>query len=370
MNDRWSVEVQETDESDVRSYVCTALPITVGRHEGNDVRLARPFVSSFHARIEQTKAGLSVTDLASTNGVLVQHASGKDMRIASHQPHPLSRCENQFSIGAYRIRIRSADVLAAGASDPLSLPSFTARGSSDVAQPAAPPSLPGCERSVPRSRHDRLEGSQRRACEASALVALEELARALAPGQQLDTPGEVAQLIGRLQLSLELSCRGLVRLRRGQRRCASALRLPLAAPDAGLAMEDAEQLTRQLLDASLPVAELRAGLGAEFQALARHQVALLEGMIEGAGALLEELSPERIEAHAEGQRPSRWLLVPGKLRSLQRAYREHHAQLRRKDGVLSLVFGRAFRAAYTAYLGGAQAPPAPARSARGRGQLR
>ncbi|MEY4548205.1 MAG: hypothetical protein RL685_4400 [Pseudomonadota bacterium] len=370
MNDSWSVEVQEADESDVRSYVCSALPITIGRHEGNDVRLGRPFVSSFHARIEQARAGLSVTDLASTNGVLVQHASGKELRIASHQPHALSRCENQFSIGAYRIRIRSADPFAAAASDPLSLPSFTARGSCDVAEPAAPPSLPGYDPIVPHSRRDRVEGSQRRACEAMALAALEELARALTPGQQLNTPEEVAQLIGRLQLSLELSCRGLVRLRRGQRRCASALRLPLAASDAGLATEDAEQLTRQLLDARVPLAELRAGLGAEFQALARHQVALLEGMIEGAGALLEELSPERIEARAEGQRASRWLPLAGKLRSLQRAYREHHAQLRRKDGALSLVFGRAFRDAYTAYLGGAQPRPALVPSARRPGKLR
>jgi predicted component of type VI protein secretion system len=140
--------------------------------------------------------------------------------------------------------------------------------------------------------------------------------------------------------------------------------------DAGLATEDAEQLTRQLLDARLPVAKLRAGLGAEFQALARHQVALLEGMIEGAGALLEELSPARIEARAEGQRPSHWLPLVGKLRSLQRAYREQHARLRRKDGALSLVFGRAFRDAYTAYLRGAQPRLSLARSAPGPGKLR
>jgi predicted component of type VI protein secretion system len=367
MSERWGVEVLEGDEGEARSYVFTELPITIGRHEGNDVRLPRPFVSAFHARIERAGGVLCVLDLDSTNGVRARRAGGKEARIASREPWALDGCDDELAIGAYRIRIRSAPEDLA--SDALSLPSLGARGSYGAAASVLAASLAIDEPSVPHSSGEAGRASRRRACEATALLALEELTRSLAPGQRLDTPGDVAQLISRLQLALELSSRGLVRLRRAQQRCVSALRLPSPASDVGIGADDPEQLTRQLLNPRLPVAELRTGLRAEFQALARHQVALLEGMIQGAGALLDELSPDRIEAQAESSPAHRWRPLAGKLHSLRRAYLEHHAQLRRKDGVLSLVFGRAFRDAYAAYLAGA-CSQASARSARGPRKLR
>lgn len=353
MSERWQVEVREGEGGSVLRYVFTELPITIGRHEGNDVRLPRRFVSGFHARIERASSGLSVLDVSRTNGVRVRGEGGKEARIARERPQPLSHSDNEFAIGAYRIRVEGAGAAPAAASQAsLSLPALGLASGSVADGCSELPSLLAPHLAASRAAALPGPGSDRHALEAVALAELEGLLRVLAPGQLLDTPEGVSELVQRLRLSLELACRGLVRLRRGQRRWASALQLPRLAAGGELGAESAEQLLRRLLDQRLPLAELRAGLKAEFQALARHQVALLDGMIEGAAALADELSPERIEARAERQRSRHWLPLASKLRSLRRAYREQHAQLSRRDGVLSLLFGRAFRAAYAAYLAG------------------
>lgn len=356
MIERWRVDVSEGEQGMVLSYVFTELPITIGRHEGNDVLLPRTFVSGFHARIERASDGLSVLDAGSTNGVRVCRDGDGATRIEPEVPEELSGCGNEFFIGAYRIRVQRA----AAATPPSreAQPSLPELGSSHSLPPSGLvsglPSLPVSHRAAPPAMGSPGVRDERRGLEATALAELEQLLRALAPEQRLDTPEQVSELVRRLRLSLELSCRGLARLRQGQRRCASALRLPRVGPDAQLGADDAEQLTRRLLDERLPVPELCAGLSAEFQAFARHQVALLDGVIAGAAALLAELSPEQIEARTHRQRSRHWLPLAGKLRALQLAYREQHAQLSRRDGALSLVFGRAFRDAYAAYLGAAR----------------
>lgn len=361
MSEQWHVEVREGESGSVLRYVFTELPITIGRHEGNDVRLPRPFVSGFHARIERTSAGLSVLDVSRTNGVRARVADGKEARIARERPQPLSSCEHQFAIGAYRIRVQAAaarlDAAESGSvsAGALSLPRLSQRWESLAAGQSGLPSLPAAAPAPPRVVPSLGTASERRALEAAALVELEELLRVFAPGQSLDTPQRVSQLVQRVRLSLELSCRGLVRLRQGQQRCSSALQLPRLGSGGELGAESSAQLLGQLFDDRLPLAELHVALQAEFQALARHQVALLDGMIEGAAALANELAPERIEARAARQRARHWLPLAGKLRALRRAYREQHAQLSRRDGALSVLFGRAFREAYAAYLAKARA---------------
>jgi predicted component of type VI protein secretion system len=370
MIERWRVDVCEGEQGMVLSYVFTDLPITIGRHEGNDVLLPRAFVSGFHARIERAREGLSVLDAGSTNGVRVRRDGEEATRIEPDVPEELSGCGHEFFIGVYRISVQRA----AAAPPPVreEQPSLPELGSSRSLPPedlgSGLPSLPFSRRVVPPALSSPGPRGERRSLEVTALAELEQLLRALAPEQRLDTPEQVSELVRRLRLSLELSCRGLARLRQGQRRCASALRLPRSGPDAQLGADDAEQLTRRLLDERLPVPELCAGLSAEFQSFARHQVALLDGVIAGAAALLGELSPEQIEARTRRQRWRHWLPLAGRLRALQLAYREQHSQLSRRDGALSLVFGRAFREAYAAYLDTAR--PAREGSAHRRRELR
>src|SRR5215471_12912330 len=48
-----------------------ATPVTIGREEGNSVRLNDERVSRFHAKVQQDQGDLILTDLESTNGTRV-----------------------------------------------------------------------------------------------------------------------------------------------------------------------------------------------------------------------------------------------------------------------------------------------------------
>ena len=52
-----------------RVYEDVPTPITVGREEGNVVRLSDERVSRFHLKIQEDRNLLVLTDLASTNGL-------------------------------------------------------------------------------------------------------------------------------------------------------------------------------------------------------------------------------------------------------------------------------------------------------------
>src|SRR3954465_3972324 len=54
-----------------KQYVFTTSPVRIGRNQLNDIPLARPFVSLFHALVLFDKGSISIVDLGSTNGVTV-----------------------------------------------------------------------------------------------------------------------------------------------------------------------------------------------------------------------------------------------------------------------------------------------------------
>lgn len=63
-------------------YQIDQFPLTVGRHESNDIELPFDSVSRFHARIEVHDGALRIVDLQSSNGTSV---NGKRVRIAPLQ---------------------------------------------------------------------------------------------------------------------------------------------------------------------------------------------------------------------------------------------------------------------------------------------
>jgi type VI secretion system protein len=76
-----------------------------------------------------------------------------------------------------------------------------------------------------------------------------------------------------------------------------------------------------------------------------HQVAILNGVTEGAKAILERLSPERIEEKTQGM----W---PMKGQALWKAFEERwHALFDEEDAISGALFGREFARAYTAIVG-------------------
>ena len=61
-----------------RVFGDVALPVTVGREEGNSIQLNDERVSRFHLKIQEDHEKLVLTDLESTNGTKV---NGEDIQL-------------------------------------------------------------------------------------------------------------------------------------------------------------------------------------------------------------------------------------------------------------------------------------------------
>lgn len=66
-----------------RSYCSLATPVTIGREEGNLVRLNDERVSRFHVKVQEDQGHVVLTDLESTNGTRV---NGESVRVALLRP--------------------------------------------------------------------------------------------------------------------------------------------------------------------------------------------------------------------------------------------------------------------------------------------
>jgi type VI secretion system protein ImpI len=229
-----------------------------------------------------------------------------------------------------------------------SLPSPPARGFEAV-QPAPRPLA------NPQSRGPGPEfktGSFDLSLEVLALQGLRELIGSLTPGRTLDTQGDVGRLIKRLHDTLEVVCRGFVLLRDGRAQVAASLQLQRSgAHERGRsALETARDpaaLASQLLDFRERAPDAAEALEAGLRELGIHQVAVLDGILGGVRALLEELSPESIERDVQDQRGSSRLGRPE--RAFWDEYRARHERLSTEREGLSRVFREAFSAAYRAY---------------------
>ncbi|MCI0396958.1 MAG: phage tail protein I [Chloroflexi bacterium] len=80
--------------------------ITIGRQEGNDLRLNHPLVSRQHARLEWTAEGCLIIDLGSANGTTI---NGE--RLAANAPIPLDH-GTVVEIGPYRLLYEQIEVMA------------------------------------------------------------------------------------------------------------------------------------------------------------------------------------------------------------------------------------------------------------------
>ena len=87
-----------------------------------------------------------------------------------------------------------------------------------------------------------------------------------------------------------------------------------------------------------------AGLTAE---LTSHQVALLDGVMQGVRALLDELSPAAISDATEHKRGG--LRIGGRQKEAWDEYCERYEQLSDDNEVFSRIFGQEFADAYRGY---------------------
>ncbi|MGQ9503272.1 MAG: FHA domain-containing protein [Thermogutta sp.] len=86
-----------------RVYEDIPTPITIGREEGNVVRLSDERVSRFHLKIQEDRNVLVLTDLASTNGTRV---NGEPVQVAQIRPGDL------ITLGRTVILVGSRDQIA------------------------------------------------------------------------------------------------------------------------------------------------------------------------------------------------------------------------------------------------------------------
>jgi len=73
--------------------------VTIGRAEGNQVRIDHPTVSGRHARVEGTPEGFVLTDLGSRNGTFVN-----GVRV----PRAVLRPNDWISVGSYILTFKDS----------------------------------------------------------------------------------------------------------------------------------------------------------------------------------------------------------------------------------------------------------------------
>lgn len=99
-----------------RDFVGLTTPVTMGREEGNAIRLNDDRVSRFHAKIQEDKGHLVLTDLDSTNGTRV---NGETVQLR------LLRAGDRINIGRSTLILGDLDAIIAATkqeqADPSSL---------------------------------------------------------------------------------------------------------------------------------------------------------------------------------------------------------------------------------------------------------
>lgn len=193
--------------------------------------------------------------------------------------------------------------------------------------------------------------------DALALQGLRELAGSLIPGHPLETTGDVARFITKLHDTLEVFCRSFIPLRDGYSQFVSSLDLQRAAMQrsrlqsrAAQMLESAtepEQVTVALLDSRDRSYDAPAAVESILADLMLHQVALLDGVMQGVRALLDELSPQNIEASLS-ERGGFGLLASGHKARWQE-FCERFERLSDERQAFSLIFGQQFTQAYRQY---------------------
>jgi len=86
-----------------RIYNDLALPITIGREEGNEIQLNDERISRFHAKLQQDHEQVVLTDLESTNGTKV---NGEEVQIR------ILRYGDLISVGRSVLLFGSRDQIA------------------------------------------------------------------------------------------------------------------------------------------------------------------------------------------------------------------------------------------------------------------
>jgi len=192
-----------------------------------------------------------------------------------------------------------------------------------------------------------------------ALIGLRELAGSLLPGKTLTTTGDVARFITKLHDAIEVFCRCFIPLREGYSQFISSLDLQKASvrrsmlrSPSYMAVEAASEpaaVAAALLDWRDRSMEAPKAVEGIFADLMIHQVALLDGVMQGVRGLLEQLSPENIEQQTGPQGPFAFDRSKARYKALWETYCSRFEELAEEKQAFAHIFGPQFTQAYREY---------------------
>jgi type VI secretion system protein ImpI len=385
-------------------------PVRIGRNQLNDLHLDRPYISQFHAALDVRDGRVFVRDLGSTNGTV-----HKGARLQRDTPLDITTSP-EFSIGPILMQLQLGEAQpeappmvgqAAGSllDDPLAGRGRVTPGAEDPYVRQLAPYIEAYRASwtavyrviydhlsrVPaelRSPYLRRIGveypgvgaeadfqklAQYYGVEARAFVdlgpahaahaALLELVQKLAPGTKVDDVNALLTFAKRLRDSMEVFLRCFVSLRNGHREFEAEVLGKSTAGDTTTAVtvrsaKDAAELGSVLLalpssgDSSRELQEI-------FVDVMSHQVALMNGVMEGVRSLLSKLSPKAIEDDYD-RRGKKTGLFSNRYEALWRQYETRHGDYSGEDKeTFLIIFGPQFTRAYAAAAGEENAPRFP-----------
>ncbi len=384
-------------------------PVRIGRNQLNDLHIDRPYVSQFHAAIDIRDKQIFVRDLGSTNGTVYQ-----GQRLARDQQIEVTAAP-EINIGPIVLRMGLVDSAAkkpAPSKDGGNVLDLNDGGANANAQLARPkPIPPGAEdpfirqlvpyieayrtawgavyrviydhltRLPPELRTNYLKrlglehGSVNLETDfqkiaqyygvdprtlgelgppQAALAALAELSRTLVPGGKPpeDVPG-ILTFARRLRDTLEVFLKCFISLRDGyqefQKEMLTKDRESVNSDRVATA-KDAKELGNVLLGPSGGPDAPRQ-LYDIFVEVMSHQVALLNGVMEGVKTLLDQLSPKAVEEDYE-KKGRRAGLFSNKYEALWKFYEDRHGDYSGEDKqTFLIIFGPQFSKAYAASAG-------------------
>ena len=379
-------------------------PVRIGRNQLNDLQIDRPYVSQFHASIDVRERQIIVKDLGSTNGTV--HGG---RRLVRDQPVDVTAMP-EINIGPVVLRIALVEAQATPAAAPADGGNVLDLNDAGAGAAAARPKpiTPGGEdpfvrqvvpyieayraawgavyrvvydhltRLTPELRSNYIKrlglehaavvletdfqkisqyyGIDARAlgelsAPQAALSAISELSRALLPNDP--APADVQGVVTfarRLRDTLEVFLKCFCSLRDGYNEFRAEVLVKdrdSMANDRVATAKDAKELASVLVGPGA-APEATRQVNDVFVDVMSHQVALLNGVMEGVKTLLVKLSPKALEEEFD-KRGKRGGLFANKYEALWKFYEEQHGDYSGEDKqTFLIIFGPQFSKAYAA----------------------
>jgi hypothetical protein len=239
-----------------------------------------------------------------------------------------------------------------GAAGPNALPPLGSSGFS------AAPAPSGWSPEAPKQGMAQT-GALNLSLDSMALIGLRELAGSLLPGKTLNTTGDVARFLTKLHDAIEVFCRCFIPLREGYAQFVSSLDLQKASMRRSMmrspsymaveAATDPASVAAALLDWRDKSMEGPKAIEGIFADLMIHQVALLDGVMQGVRGLLEQLSPDNIEQQTGPQGPFAFDRSKARYKALWETYCARFEELAEEKQAFAHIFGPEFTQAYREY---------------------